>query len=436
MAKSKHLSDTDRCSIEHDLSLRLSLKKIAAKLGKSTSTISREIRSRRISVDQYARHRIKNRCIHRLNCSISQLCLDKPNCLRRCSSCGMCNHICHDFREEICPLTDLPPYVCNGCTNLNTCVLRKFMYRHTLAHKNYRSILVEARSGANISEGELLALDEFISPLLLQGQSVHHIVSNNPDRFSVSRKSIYRYVAGGLLTARNIDLPRVSRLKPRKSKRIHHKVDALCRLGRSYSDYLAFTSDGTSSVVEMDSVIGRIGGKCLLTMVFRSCDLLLAFIRDNNNSQSVIDVFMNLYRTLGRARFLSLFPVILTDNGSEFSNPLALEFDPSGAPRTRLFYCDPGAAYQKPHIERSHEILRRILSKGASFDHLSQKDINLTLSHINSYSRAKLADKTPYELFAFLYGSEILDLLGLHLIPPNNIVLHPNLLSIAPSTPS
>jgi hypothetical protein len=42
------------------------------------------------------------------------------------------------------------------------------------------------------------------------------------------------------LSARNIDMPRVCRLKPRKSKPIEHKVDKQCRVGRTYEDFLKF----------------------------------------------------------------------------------------------------------------------------------------------------------------------------------------------------
>ena len=94
------------------------------------------------------------------------------------------------------------------------CVLRKKYYLHNPAHQNYRKILVETREGVNISEDELVQLDEFVSPLIMKGQSIHHIVANNKDEFSVSEKSLYRYVSEGLLKARNIDMPRVCRLKP------------------------------------------------------------------------------------------------------------------------------------------------------------------------------------------------------------------------------
>jgi IS30 family transposase len=308
-------------------------------------------------------------------------------------------------------------------------MLRKKYYLHRKAHEAYREMLVESRSGANITEDELLALDEIVSPLVMRGQSVHHIVTHNLDQFEVSEKSIYRYVSGGLLKARNIDMPRVMRLKPRIGKPLEHKVDSTCRIGRTYDDYKVYLQQHNDvAVVEMDSVIGRIGGKVLLTFMFKSCDLMLAFIRDRNTSQSVIDVFNWLHNLLGTQTFRTMFPVMLTDNGSEFSNPTALELDGEGLRRTSIFYCDPCASYQKPNVELNHEFIRKILPKGRSFDDLVQDDINLIMSHINSYSRAKLNDKSPFEVFSFIYGQGILEKLGQRIIPSNEIILKPLLL--------
>ena len=182
------------------------------------------------------------------------------------------------------------------------------------------------------------------------------------------------------------------------------------------------------SYVEVDSVIGRVGGKVLLTIHFKSCDLMLAFLRDRNTSQSVIDIFDYLYGLLGHSCFKKLLGVVLTDNGSEFTNPKALEFDTQGSQRTKVFYCDPYASFQKPNVELNHEFLRRILPKGYPFDHLIQEDVNIMMSHINSYSREKFGDKSPIEVFQTLYGADILEKLSIFQIPPNEILLKPTLL--------
>jgi IS30 family transposase len=428
MAKNKHLTDSERLHIEQWLREGMSLKRIAVELGKSASTVSREIRARAIESNKYAPYRIHNRCVKLNVCQKMQICSDKPNCTRKCSSCNYCNAVCEEFEERLCLKLYDPPYVCNGCVEEYQCILRKKYYIHKKAHEAYREKLVESRAGANITEDELLHLDEWISPLIQRGQSIHHIAVHNADRLEVSEKSIYRYVSGGLLKAKNIDMPRVCRLKPRKTKPVEHKIDSTCRIGRTYSDFMAFMETSDASVVEIDSVIGRVGGKVLLTMMFKSCDLMLAFIRERNTSQSVIDIFNSLQEQLGEDLFKALFPVIIADNGAEFSNPKALEYDAQGNQRTHLFYCDPYAAYQKPKVELNHEFIRRILPKGTSFDNLCQTDINLMMSHINSYSREKLGDKSPIDVFGFIYGCDALKRLGLNRIMSNEILLRSSLL--------
>ena len=105
-------------------------------------------------------------------------------------------------------------------------------------------------------------------------------------------------------------------------------MDKGCRIGRSYKDFLEYLEKNPdTSVVQMDSVIGTVGGKCLLTIHFVESSLILAFLREANTSQSVIDVFDDLQERLGIELFKRIFPLIVTDNGSEFSNPMAIECD-------------------------------------------------------------------------------------------------------------
>lgn len=427
--KNKHITDAQRLIIEHSLRDGMSFNEIGDKIGKHRSTISREVIARRTPSSKGAFGRVTNRCVHKVSCYRRQLCMKKPDCTRRCSFCSLCNRICPDYVEQVCEKLSQPPYVCNGCAQEKKCVLRKQYYLHNPAHQNYRKILEESRSGANITEGELISLNNLFSPLIRNGQSVHHIMTNNPDRFTLNEKTVYRYVADGLLSVKNGDMPRICMIRPRRKKPIEHKVDRKCRIGRSFDDFNAFLDDNPEvAVTEMDSVIGRVGGKVLLTLMLRSCGFMFAFIRDSNNSQSVIDIFESIWQTAGEELFTKLFEVLLTDNGSEFSNPGALELAPSGGRRTHVFYCNPYASYQKPRVERNHELLRLILPKRTSFDHLTQKDINTALSHINSYSRPVLNDKSPYDLFEYLYGAEFLTALGIEKIAPNDIILKPGLL--------
>lgn len=430
MATNKHFNLSDRISIEHYLNNAYSFKAIGRELNRDCTTISKEVKKNIIHKKTGGYGKSFNNCLHRFDCKHSYLC-DNPDCKNRyCRFCSRCTSICKDFEEEKCIKLLKPPYVCNGCGELKKCRLEKSLYSADIAQKQYEKYRSESRSGITIDESEAKRLDDFISPLIRNGQSIHHICSNNADIIMCSEKTIYNYMDSNLFTARNLDLPRKVRYRPRKKSVNSFKVDKACRFGRTYEDFHAYISENLDTpVVEMDSVEGVKGGKVLLTIHFIQPQFMLSFLRSANTSRSVIDIFDELYSVLNADVFIRLFPVILTDNGSEFSNPSAIEFDSQGKRRTRIFYCDPSAPYQKGAVENNHELIRRIVPKGHSFNNYSQNDITKMMNHINSYSRKKLNNQSPYQVFSFFHGNEILKKLGALLIPANEIILKPELLT-------
>ena len=82
-------------------------------------------------------------------------------------------------------------------------------------------------------------LAKFISPLIRQNQSPHHICVNNADSLTVSERTIYRLIDARIISAMNIDLPRKVRYSARKVK-CHLKVDKACRIGRTYEDFKGY----------------------------------------------------------------------------------------------------------------------------------------------------------------------------------------------------
>ena len=120
-------------------------------------------------------------------------------------------------------------------------------------------------------------------------------------------------------------------------------------------------------VVQLDSVEGKKGGKVLLTIHFVKAEFMLASLRDHNTSRSVTEIFEMIYGGLGHDKFTEIFKVCLADNGSEFSNPSAIEFSSDGKQRTSVFYCNPQAPYQKGSAERNHEFIREFIPKKLIF---------------------------------------------------------------------
>ena len=63
-----------------------------------------------------------------------------------------------------------------------------------------------------------------------------------------------------LFDIRNIDLPRKVKYRPRY-KKPEFKVDRGCRIKRSYADFQKYLgANPETTIVQMDSVIGRVGG--------------------------------------------------------------------------------------------------------------------------------------------------------------------------------
>jgi IS30 family transposase len=344
----------------------------------------------------------------------------------------MCPSVCKKFEPECCSRLERPPYVCNGCALKRKRTLAKFVYKASFAHKIYEDALTDSRSGVALTEPERQRMDKIVSPLLRKGQSPYHICLNNKGDLMVSDKTPYKYVSANFFEAAGFDLARKLRMRPRRKKQII-KVERSCRKGRAMADIAEYLdANPDTEAVEMDSVIGAKGQgqKVLLTIMFPHSHFMLAFIRDANTARSVKLAFDDLYRKLGERDFAELFPILKTDNGSEFSNPSAIEADDDGVMRTLVFYCDPYQSNQKSLCENNHRFIRMVLPKGTTMNGLMQNDVNLMMSHINSYSRKALGGQIPTELFVRQHKqiNGLLEKLGISIIYPNDIILKPELL--------
>lgn len=429
---SKFLTYEQRLEIQKGLKEHSSFGRIGEAIHKDRTTVAKEVKKYSSEQKTGCSRYPYNACRHRRTCRKKNICPLGCTCQpkRKCSICSLCNDFCGDFEEEVCSARSKPPYVCNGCGRLDQCTLKKRFYHADEAHVRCREHLSECRTGILSNELELGRINALISPLIRNGQSVHQVYETHRDELMCSEKTLYNYIDACLFDVRNIDLPRKVKYRPRY-KKPQFKVDRACRNGRTYRDFQIFMEGHPdASVVQMDTVIGAQGGKVLLTIHFVDTHLMLAFLRDANTAKSVTDVWDALYHAVGRETFERLFPVILTDNGSEFSNPKAVEFGPDGSSRrrTHVFYCDPSCPYQKGAIEVNHELVRRILPKGRSFDHLTQGSVFLMMDHINSYKRKKLNNRSPYEAFCFYYGEGILERLGCTPVADDDIILNPGLL--------
>ena len=377
MTKHKHLTLSDRNDIQLGLERGETFKAIGQSILKDPTTVSKEVK--------------RNRQVR--------------------------ESTCHNLP---CPLLDKAPFVCNGCPKRRqNCGFKKIFYLAKQAQKQYEQTLVEAREGTPLNSKTFWDMDKVISDGVKKGQHIYHILKTH--NLDVSSSTVYRHIRKGYLSIAPIDLARAVKFKERTKSKLP-SIPKEAKKGRSYEDFQNYlVLNQLDSWLEMDTVMGRMGGKVLLTFNLSFCNFIFARLLDNKTALEVTKHLYDIKNTLHQADkdFFQLFPVILTDNGGEFARVDDIEMDVRG--ECKLFFCDPNRSDQKGRIEKNHTLIRDILPKGTSFDNLTQEDINLVCSHVNSVKRAALNGKSAYELFAFTYGEEIPKLLGISKIPAEDV---------------
>ena len=386
----RRLTIENRMLIEQLLRINYKLKDIASAIDSDPSTISREIKKRRITGK------------------------------------GI-------FKE--CEKTKRFPFVCNGCSNKTYCRKKKYYYNYIKAQKNYEFLLKNSRIGIDMTIDEIDYWNEYFHDKIKhKNQPILHLFNNIENVFPKSIQTFYNYVHKGYFTFINDEmLPRAYSYKPRKrsNEKPIIRFDNIIRTDRTLNDMNKYIElNPNANIVEMDTVIGKFEDKkCILTLYFRNSKLMLMFLIDKYKPKDVSNIFKQLKKNLGTDNFKKLFEVILTDNGWEFSKPNDIEFDQdTGEKLINLFYCEPYSSWQKGGIERNHEFIRYIIPKGITFDKLTKQNIIDMMNNINNVSRKSLNYETPYNLFKNMYGNETTKKLHLKHIQKDEVNLSYNIL--------
>lgn len=419
-----HLTLAERQIIETGISHGSTKAAIAKTLGKDKSTIGKEIKL----------HRVKSFSIsYPLDCSLFPKCKDRNTFL--------CNPQCPSYIQFTCKRRDRSPGACNGCEKYSRCHYDKYRYSASQADSEYRDSLVSTRLGINATLSQIKELGLLIKPLLAQGQSVYAILQNHPE-INLTEKTLYHYIEEGVFQNAGVsitcmDLKRQVRRKLTKKKSIEYspRKDRSYLKGRTHKEYTEFKEmNPDASVVEMDTVYNDgSNGPFLQTFKFMKYDFLFCIYHHQKTTQTMLEGILLLESILGEQIFNEEVMVLKTDRGSEFILAEQAEIRKDGTRRTRLFYCDPMASWQKGSLENIHILIRDICQKETDLYALgldSQEKANRISSHINSYSKKKLNNKTSFSVLKF-FNKEMADKLidqGLTEIQPDQVILKPYLL--------
>ena len=388
--KNKHMTLDDRIEIQECLSKGMTFKAIGQRIGKSQTTISREVK---IHMEPYTNSFVRT--------------------------------------EEVCPKLLKAPFVCNGCEkkSRSSCPYRRQLYTAKKAQAEYDTVLVESRTGIPLNKESFYETERIISEAVQNGQHIYHIIQSN--NLPISTATVYRHIQKRYYSITPMDLPRAVKFKPRNSKESDY-VPKWAREGRTFDDFLAFVEDNSDlPLVQLDTVIGRIGGKVIMTIHFVNSDFMIGLLLDNKTAAEAANKIQNLKAELKALdfNFGDIAPLLLTDNGGEFSIVSAFENDTDGYAESHMFFCEPCAPHEKAEIEKNHTLFRDIVKTGTSFDDFTQETVNLIFSHVNAVKRKQFNGKSAYDMFSFYYSEVLASALGISFIPANEVIQSPKLLA-------
>ena len=179
----------------------------------------------------------------------------------------------------------------------------------------------------------------------------------------------------------------------------------------------------------MDTVYNNQLGPYIQTFIFENTSFMIGILHTNKTADSMSESLNKFQDKLSDKEYENLFSILLTDRGSEFAKPQQFEINTNtGEIRSKIFYCDPMQSSQKPHVENNHNFIREILPNGQDWSHLTQKKLDLMFSHINSTPRKNLGNKTPYEIFTYIYGEDLANKLNIQKILKDEVCTTPRLL--------
>ena len=393
MTNYNHLCKEQRNNIEYLINLNKSFTYISASISVDRTTISKEIKRNRY-IKGYTTNPFDHKIIE--------------------SAVSKCKQL------------QKPPYVCNSCPNKKYCIKSKVYYNAKVAQQHYEQNLCDSRSGVDIEPSTIEEIENTIVPLIKdKKQSINHVYASHSDILYFSKPTFYKYIDLGVISLSNIDLPKKVKYKTRKHKKSNEYKRRLALLkGRTYEEFLIFSKEHPKmNICEMDTVEGHKGGKVFLTILLRDTKFMFIRLLDKKNVSCVNKEIDKLKEQLGIKLFSKVFRIILTDNGTEFFDPLHIEINYENGNKTcNIFYCKPYSSFQKPNIEHNHEYIRRIFPKGVSIDELTIEQVQKLETTINNIPRNKFNGKSPYEKTKEKYP-ELLEKLNYQYIKPDNVEL-------------
>jgi transposase, IS30 family len=141
---------------------------------------------------------------------------------------------------------------------------------------------------------------------------------------------------------------------------------------------------------EIDTVIGKNHQGALVTIVDRVSKLTLIKKVASKHADVVTEATITLLRP-----YLDKVLTITADNGKEFAGhekiKAALDAD--------VYFAHPYSSWERGLNENTNGLIRQYFTKGSSFEHITDKDVEGVMEKLNHRPRKTLNYKTPHSVF-------------------------------------
>ena len=208
---------------------------------------------------------------------------------------------------------------------------------------------------------------------------------------SVCTKTIYNYIAMGLLKVKSIDLRQKVRRRKRKEKKNH---DDGRTLGESIDCRNPLVDErSTFGNWELDTIVGKKGTDPVLLAADERKKRKRHLVKIRAKTAEAVAEGIAKLRELYGAQFSQVFRTITCDNGSEFAR---LQ---EAVPEAKVYYAHPYAPWERGTNEKQNALVRYFIPKGMDMTNLSEEEVQRVEDWINTLPCKILGYETPQERF-------------------------------------
>lgn len=218
----------------------------------------------------------------------------------------------------------------------------------------------------------------------------------------LSYGAIYRAIHAGAFDANKREASRNRRHRfsyhlRRKGKRKHAKGEKNKQGGYQSANRIADRPEEANKRMaqgyfEADTIVGKRGAACLVTLVDRQSRFTLAAKAAQGTASNVCKAMIALLERLPPDKVKSITP----DRGSEFALYQEVTDALHGA---EFYFADPHSPWQRGTNENTNGLIRECIPKGTDIALVCDEQLADFINKLNLRPRKCLAWRTPFEVF-------------------------------------